>query len=77
LPPTRQLVNKEKIMSLPLPLQLNKPVLLAGDLAEGIYDPKTQTCGSFTASSACSNSVNFLTGIAVDVQVDSVVDDNL
>jgi hypothetical protein len=64
-------------MNLPLPLELTKPAVVAGDLADGLYDPKTQTCGSFTASGASSNSYNVLSGIAVDVQVDSVIDDNL
>jgi hypothetical protein len=64
-------------MSLPLPLQLTKPVLVADNLAESMYDPRTQTCGSLTASWASSNSYNAFNGIAVDVQVDSVVDDNL
>jgi hypothetical protein len=63
-------------MNLPLPLELTKPVLVAGDLADGPYDPKTQTCGSFTCSWASSKSVNLLTGVAIDAQVDSVIDDN-
>jgi len=66
--------------NLPLPLQLTKPVLLAGDLdtqlREGLsdrYDAKTQLC-SGTHSSAQSKTVNFL-GIQVDVNADAVVDD--
>jgi len=65
---------------LPLPLQLTKPVLLAGDLdtqvREGLsdaYDAKTQLC-SGTYSQAKSKTLNFL-GIQVDVNADAVVDD--
>jgi hypothetical protein len=66
--------------TLPLPLQLTKPVLLAGDLdtqvREGLsdsYDARTQLC-SHTQSSAKSKTLNFL-GIQVDVNADIVVDD--
>jgi hypothetical protein len=66
--------------SLPLPLQLTKPVLLAGDLdtqvREGLsdaYDSKAQLC-SHTQSSAQSKTLNVL-GIQVDVNADIVVDD--
>jgi hypothetical protein len=66
--------------SLPLPLQLTKPVLLAGDLdtqvREGLsdsYDAKAQLC-SHTRSSARSKTLNVL-GIQVDVNADIVVDD--
>jgi len=66
--------------TLPLPLQLTKPVLLAGDLdtqvRDGLsdaYDAKTQLC-SGTHSSARSKTLNFL-GIQVDVNADVVVDD--
>jgi hypothetical protein len=65
---------------LPLPLQLTKPVLLAGDLdtqvREGLsdkYDAKAQLC-SHTQSQAKSQTLNFL-GIQVDVNADIVVDD--
>jgi hypothetical protein len=68
------------VNSLPLPLQLTKPVLLAGDLdtqvREGLsdkYDAKTQLC-SCTSSSARSNTLNVL-GVQVDVNADVVVDD--
>ena len=66
--------------TLPLPLQLTKPVLLAGDLdsqvREGLsdkYDAKAQLC-SHTQSQAKSQTLNFL-GIQVDVNADIVVDD--
>jgi hypothetical protein len=66
--------------TLPLPLQLTKPVLLAGDLdtqvREGLsdkYDAKAQLC-SHTQSQANSKTLNFL-GIQVDVNADIVVDD--
>jgi len=67
-------------MNLPLPLELTKPVLLAGDLdtqvREGLsdpYDAKAQLC-SCTSSSAKSRSNNLL-GVQVDVNADIVVDD--
>ncbi|HET6547730.1 MAG TPA: hypothetical protein VFG79_04690 [Solirubrobacter sp.] len=67
-------------MNLPLPLQLTKPVLLAGDLdtqvREGLsdkYDSKAQLC-SCTSSNARSKTANLL-GIQVDVNADVVVDD--
>jgi hypothetical protein len=66
--------------SLPLPLQLTEPVLLAGDLdtqvRDGLsdkYDAKTQLC-SGTHSNAKSGTFNLL-GIQVDVNADVVVDD--
>jgi hypothetical protein len=66
--------------TLPLPLQLTKPVLLAGDLdsqvREGLsdkYDAKAQLC-SHTQSQAKSQTLNFL-GIQVDLNADVVVDD--
>ena len=66
--------------NLPLPLQLTKPVLLAGDLdtqvREGLadaYDAKAQLC-SGTRSSTQSKTLNLL-GIQVDVNADAVVDD--
>ncbi len=64
--------------NLPLPLQLTKPVHLAGDLdtqvREGLsYDAKGQLC-SGTHSSSRSSTFNLL-GIQVDVNADAVVDD--
>jgi hypothetical protein len=66
--------------NLPLPLELTKPVLLAGDLdtqvREGLsdkYDAKTQLC-SQTSSHGSSKTVNALGIIQVDVS-DIVVDD--
>jgi hypothetical protein len=66
--------------NLPLPLELSKPVLLAGDLdtqvRDGLsdkYDAKTQLC-SQTNSTANSASVNGA-GVQVDVTADVVVDD--
>lgn len=58
-------------MSMPLPLELTKPVLLAGDLDTLV---QSQLCGG-THSNANSNSLNLLTGITVD-GVDVVIDDN-
>jgi hypothetical protein len=67
-------------MNLPLPLELTKPVLLAGDLdtqvREGLsdtYDAKAQLC-SCTSSNARSSTLN-LFGVQVDVNADIVVDD--
>lgn len=58
-------------MSMPLPLELTKPILLAGDLDTLV---ESQMCGG-TQSQAQSNSFNLLTGITVD-GVDVVIDDN-
>lgn len=58
-------------MSMPLPLELTKPVLLAGDLDSLV---QSQLCGG-TQSQANSSSFNLDTGITVD-GVDLVVDDN-
>ena len=66
--------------NLPLPLQLTKPVLLAGDLdsqvREGLsdkYDTKTQMCSATQSQAAC-NTLNAM-GVQVDVNADVVVDD--
>jgi hypothetical protein len=62
--------------NLPLPLELTKPVLLAGDLNGQVreaYDAKTALC-SKTHSTNQSKTLNFL-GIQVDVQADVQVDD--
>jgi hypothetical protein len=58
-------------MSMPLPLELTKPVLLAGDLDTMV---QSQLCGG-THSKAQCNSYNAATGITVD-GVDLVIDDN-
>ena len=58
-------------MSMPLPLELTKPVILTDDLNTLV---QSQLCGG-TQSQAQSNSCNLLTGITVD-GVDLVVDDN-
>ena len=66
--------------NLPLPLELTKPVLLAGDvdtqLRTGLskYDPKTQLCGS-TSSNQNSQSYNAFNLVVVDA-VDVQIDDN-
>jgi len=67
-------------MNLPLPLELTKPVLLAGDLdsqvREGLsdgYDSKVQMC-SKTSSAGKSGTLNLGGIIQVDV-ADVVVDD--
>jgi hypothetical protein len=56
---------------MPLPLELTKPVLLAGDLDALV---QAQLCGS-TQSQAQCNSYNAHAGITVD-GVDLVIDDN-
>ena len=58
-------------MSMPLPLELTKPVLLAGDLDAMV---QSQLCGG-TQSQAQCNSYNAHAGITVD-GVDLVIDDN-
>jgi len=69
-------------MDLPLPLELTKPVLLAGDLdtqvREGLadkYDSRAQMC-SQTSSRGCCKTVSALGIIQVDLS-DVVVDDVL
>lgn len=66
--------------TLPLPLELTQPVLLAGDLntqlrdaLTGDYDARTQLC-SATGSSVRSASLNAF-GVQVDVNADVNVDD--
>jgi hypothetical protein len=56
---------------MPLPLELTKPVLLAGDLDTLV---QSQLCAA-TQSQAQSNSYNAFAGITVD-GVDLVIDDN-
>lgn len=58
-------------MTMPLPLELTKPVILADDLNTIV---QSQLCGG-TQSQSQSNSYNLLAGITVD-GVDAVVDDN-
>lgn len=58
-------------MSMPLPLELTKPVLLAGDLDTLV---QAHMCGG-TQSQAQCNSYNASAGITVD-GVDLVIDDN-
>ena len=58
-------------MNMPLPLELTKPVLLAGDLDTLVH---AQMCGG-TQSQAQCNSYNANAGITVD-GVDLVIDDN-
>jgi hypothetical protein len=70
---------------LPLPLELTKPVLLAGDLDTQFrasldeYDPKTQLCGGGHGGKTSSNqgsSINLalnIDAVQVDLQVDDVL----
>lgn len=71
-------------MNLPLPLELTKPVLLAGALdaqleatyGASTYDPKTQLSGG--SSTSCNNSTkSYDKGIVIDLKVDLQVDDVL
>jgi hypothetical protein len=59
-------------MSMPLPLELTKPVLLADDLDTLV---QAHLCGGGTHSQAQCNSYNAAAGITVD-GVDLVIDDN-
>lgn len=59
-------------MSMPLALELTKPVLLASDLDTFV---QSQLCGGGTQSQAQCNSYNAIAGITVD-GVDLVIDDN-
>lgn len=59
-------------MSMPLPLELTKPVILADDLNTVV---QSQLCGGGTQSQAQCNSYNHFAGITVD-GVDLVIDDN-
>ena len=71
---------------MPLPLELTKPALLAGDLDTQFrasldeYDPKTQLCGGGGGGKTSSNQASSLQlglinadVIQVDVQVDDVL----
>jgi hypothetical protein len=71
---------------LPLPLELTKPVLLAGDLdtqfRDGLdeYNPKTQLCNGGGGGKTSSNQGSSLQlglvnadAIQIDVQVDDVL----
>jgi hypothetical protein len=70
--------------ALPLPLELTKPVMLAGDLdtqiraslGAGTYDPEAQLCcgGSGTSSHQECESRSGL--LVIDVTVDVQIDDN-
>jgi hypothetical protein len=59
-------------MSMPLPLELTEPVLLAGDLDSVV---QAHLCGRGTQSQAQCNSYNANAGITID-GVDLVIDDN-
>jgi hypothetical protein len=71
---------------LPLPLELTKPVLLAGDLdtqfRAGLeqYDPRTQVCnggggGKSSSHQQCSVQRGLLNAdvVTIDIQVDDVL----
>jgi hypothetical protein len=67
--------------SLPLPLELTQPVLLAGDLdtqlrtalTAGGYDARAQLCSGTHSNARCNTQNRF--GLNVDVNADVVVDD--
>jgi hypothetical protein len=67
---------------LPLPLELTKPVLLAGDVdtlvKEGLkstYDPKTQLCSDGTSCEMHCESTAEL--IVIDVNFDGIMIDDI
>ena len=70
---------------LPLPLELTKPVLLAGELntllragfGSSKYDPKTQLCGAtFADTQSNVESTSIVELVSIDVQLDFAIDDN-
>ena len=67
---------------LPLPLELTKPVLLAGDVdtlvrdrCTSSYDPKTQLCSDGTSSEQDCESTSEL--LVIDLQFDGIVIDDI
>jgi hypothetical protein len=70
---------------LPLPLELTKPVLLAGDLdtlvragfSASKYDPKTQLCSLADSSSTDQHCDSWAEDVLIDLTVDIVVIDDL
>jgi hypothetical protein len=69
---------------LPLPLELTKPVLLAGDVdtlvragySSSAYDPKTQLCsdGGTSSEQHCESTSELL---VIDINFDGIVIDDL
>jgi hypothetical protein len=71
---------------LPLPLELTKPVLLAGDVdtlvragfGPSTYDPKTQLCSFADGGTSCEqNCESWVELIAIDFQFDGIMIDDL
>jgi hypothetical protein len=70
---------------LPLPLELTKPVLLAGDLDTLVragfdssrYDPKTQLC-SFADGTSCDQTCDsWSENVCIDIAIDITIIDDL
>jgi hypothetical protein len=70
--------------ALPLPLELTKPVVLAGDLdtqlraslGAGTYDPKAQLCNAPAGTHSSQESRSYSGLLVIDLTVDVQVDDN-
>jgi hypothetical protein len=70
---------------LPLPLELTKPVLLAGDLDTLVragfdssrYDPKTQLCSFADSSSTDQTCESWSENVLIDLSLDIVVIDDI
>jgi len=70
---------------LPLPLELTKPVLLAGDLdtlvragfSSSAYDPKTQLCAFAAGTESNMECESLAELLVIDLQFDGIqIDDN-
>ena len=76
--------RKNKMSALPLPLELTKPVVLAGDLdtqlratlGAGKYDPEAQLCWGNPGTSSNQESESSSGLLVIDVTIDVQVDDN-
>ncbi len=70
---------------LPLPLELTKPVLLAGDVdtlvragyGSSTYDPKTQLCSYADGSSCEQNCESWAELIVIDLNFDGIMIDDI
>jgi len=70
---------------LPLPLELTKPVLLAGDVdtlvragyGSSTYDPKTQLCSYADGTSCEQNCESFVELVVIDLNFDGIMIDDI
>jgi hypothetical protein len=70
---------------LPLPLELTKPVLLAGDVdtlvragyGSSTYDPKTQLCSYADGTSSEQNCESTTELLVIDINFDGIVIDDI